>query len=171
MVPPSTDEEQPVDALRHDDEHIRVVYFPSADVMETAAEAASAVRLHFGGETVLLVEDAEGLRELAHRLLTRQGYTVIVAADADEALRLFNENGEIDIVLTDVVMPGVSGPALAKRLMERRPGVKVIYMSGYTEDVITRHGILQPGIAFLHKPFTADALGRKIRDVLDVGPR
>ena len=147
------------------------VYFPSADVVESAAAAASAARLHFGGETVLLVEDSEGLRELAQRLLARQGYTVIVAANPEEALRLFDENVAIDLVLTDVVMPGASGPALAKQLMERRPGVKVIYMSGYTEDVITQHGVLQPGIAFLHKPFTSDTLGRKIRDVLDAGLR
>jgi two-component system cell cycle sensor histidine kinase/response regulator CckA len=147
------------------------VYFPSADVTEGAAEAASSARLHFGGETVLLVEDSEGLRELAQRLLARQGYTVIAAGSAEEALRLFDENVAIDLVLTDVVMPGASGPALAKQLLERRPKVKVVYMSGYTEDVITQHGVLQPGIAFLHKPFTSDTLGRKIRDVLDAGLR
>jgi signal transduction histidine kinase/CheY-like chemotaxis protein len=147
------------------------VYFPSAEVVESAAAAASAARLHFGGETVLLVEDSEGLRELAQRLLARQGYTVIVAANAEEALRLFDENVSIDLVLTDVVMPGASGATLAKQLMERRPAVKVIYMSGYTEDVITQHGVLQPGIAFLHKPFTSDTLGQKIRDVLDAGLR
>jgi CheY-like chemotaxis protein len=147
------------------------VYFPSADVAEGAADTASATRLHFGGETVLLVEDSEGLRELAQRLLARQGYTVIVAANAEEALRLFDENPGIDLVLTDVVMPGASGAALAKQLLERRPAVKVVYMSGYTEDVITQHGVLQPGIAFLHKPFTSDTLGRKIRDVLDAGLR
>jgi signal transduction histidine kinase len=147
------------------------VYFPSAEFVENATEAASAARLHFGGETVLLVEDSEGLRELAQRLLARQGYTVIVAANAEEALRLFDENVSIDLVLTDVVMPGASGATLAKQLMERRPAVKVIYMSGYTEDVITQHGVLQPGIAFLHKPFTSDTLGQKIRDVLDAGLR
>jgi len=147
------------------------VYFPSAEVVESAAAAASAARLHFGGETVLLVEDSEGLRELAQRLLARQGYTVIVASSAEEALRLFDENLAIDLVLTDVVMPGASGPALVRQLMEKRPTVKVIYMSGYTEDVITQHGVLQPGIAFLHKPFTSDTLGRKIRDVLDAGLR
>jgi DNA-binding NtrC family response regulator len=147
------------------------VYVPSAEFVENATEAASAARLHFGGETVLLVEDSEGLRELAQRLLARQGYTVIVAANAEEALRLFDENVSIDLVLTDVVMPGASGATLAKQLMERRPAVKVIYMSGYTEDVITQHGVLQPGIAFLHKPFTSDTLGQKIRDVLDAGLR
>ena len=71
------------------------------------------------------------------------------------------------MILTDVVMPGASGPELTSQLIDRRPALKVIYMSGYTEDAIVHHGVLKPGIAFLHKPFTSDALGRKIREVLD----
>lgn len=71
------------------------------------------------------------------------------------------------MMLTDVVMPGVSGPELTRRLAERHPGLRVIYMSGYSEGAIAHHGVLNPGIAFLHKPFTGDTLGRKIRDVLD----
>jgi two-component system, cell cycle sensor histidine kinase and response regulator CckA len=71
------------------------------------------------------------------------------------------------VLLTDVVMPGASGPELTRQLVERRPGLKVIYMSGYTEDAISHHGLLDPGIAFLHKPFTSDALGQKIREVLE----
>ncbi len=101
------------------------------------------------------------------QLLQRQGYTVLVAAGADEAFRLFDENPSIDVLLTDVVMPGASGPELTRQLVEQRPGLKVIYMSGYTEDTIIHHGVLNPGIAFLHKPFTSDTLGRKIREVLD----
>ena len=116
---------------------------------------------------MLVVEDADGLRELARRLLQRQGYTVLVAANADEALRLFEQNASIDVLLTDVVMPGASGPELTRRLVERRPALKVIYMSGYTEEAIVQHGVLNPGIAFLHKPFTSETLGRKIREVLD----
>jgi FixJ family two-component response regulator len=80
---------------------------------------------------------------------------------------LFDGNPSIGVLLTDVVMPGASGPELTKQLVEQRPALKVIYMSGYTEEAIVHHGILDPGIAFLHKPFTSDTLGRKIREVLD----
>ena len=109
----------------------------------------------------------KGCRELTARLLQRQGYTVLVAANADEALQLFEQNASIDVLLTDVVMPGASGPELTRQLVERRPSLKVVYMSGYTDDAIVQHGVLNPGIAFLHKPFTSEALGRKIREVLD----
>ena len=143
------------------------VYFPRADAADGTAGAPPPARPVAGVQTVLVVEDAEGLRELARRLLQRQGYTVLVAANADEAIRLFDQNGSIDVLLTDVVMPGASGPELTRQLVERRPALKVIYMSGYTEETIVHHGVLNPGIAFLHKPFTADTLGRKIREVLD----
>ena len=144
------------------------VYFPRADAAEMAAEVPSLVaRPHPGAETVLVVEDADGLRELIRRLLQRQGYTVLVAGNADEAFQLFEQNPSIEVVLTDVVMPGASGPELTSRLVERRPGLKVIYMSGYTDETIAQHGVLKPGIAFLAKPFTSEALGRKIREVLD----
>ena len=118
-------------------------------------------------ETVLVVDDAAGLRELTRRLLVRLGYTVLVAANADEALRVFEQHPSVDVLLTDVVMPGGSGPELTLRLMAREPALKVIYMSGYTEDTIVQHGGVDPGIAFLHKPFTSATLGRKIREVLD----
>ncbi len=143
------------------------VYFPSANDQETVVHApAPQARQVAGTQTVLLVEDEEGLRELTRRLLTRQGYSVVVAGDAGEAVRRFDENPSIDVLLTDVVMPGASGPELVGRLVTRRPGLKVIYMSGYNDDTIVHHGVLNPGIAFLHKPFTSDALGRKIREVL-----
>ena len=144
------------------------VYFPRADAEAIAARApAAAAREHAGGETILVVEDADSLREATRRLLRRQGYAVLVAANADEAIKLFDSHPSIDVLLTDVVMPGASGPELTKRLVERRPALKVIYMSGYTGDAIVQHGVLKPGIAFLHKPFTSDTLGRKIREVLD----
>jgi CheY-like chemotaxis protein len=145
------------------------VYFPRADVVGTVAEARRPpARSHARpSEKVLLVEDAQGLRELATRLLRRQGYEVLVAADAKEALRLFEQNPSIDVLLTDVVMPGASGPELTRRLVGQRPGLKVIYMSGYTEEAIVRHGVLESGVAFLHKPFNSETLGRKIREVLD----
>jgi CheY-like chemotaxis protein len=120
-----------------------------------------------GTQTVLVVEDEDGLRELAKRLLERQGYTVLAASDADQAIQLFDQNPSIDVLLTDVVMPGTSGPELTRALAERRPGLKVVYMSGYTENAIVHHGVLKPGVAFIHKPFTSDTLARKIREVLD----
>ncbi len=146
------------------------VYFPRADVADLVVEApapAPAAPPRVGTQTVLVVEDEAGLRALTRRLLQRQGYTILVAADADEARRLFEDHPSIDVLLTDVVMPGASGPDLTRQLVEQRPGLKVIYMSGYTEEAIVRHGVLQPGIAFLHKPFTSKTLGDKIREVLE----
>ena len=124
-------------------------------------------RLRAATQTVLVVDDEKELREVARRLLQRQGYTVLVAANADEALRLFEHNGSIEVLLTDVVMPGASGPELTRQLVERHPALKVIYMSGYTEDAIVKHGVLNPGVALLHKPFTSETLGRKVREALD----
>jgi PAS domain S-box-containing protein len=144
------------------------VYFPRAAAAATAVNApAGALRSWTGSEKVLVVEDADGLRELTRRLLERQGYGVVVAANAEEAVRLFEADPSIDVLLTDVVMTGPSGPELTKQLVERRPELKVIYMSGYTDEAIVQHGVLKAGIAFLHKPFTSDALGRKLREVLD----
>jgi len=144
------------------------VYFPRADITDVIVKAPPpAGRPRVGAQTVLLVEDAEGLRELTRRLLERQGYKVLVAANADEAIRLFERNVAIDVLLTDVVMPGASGPELTERLVAQRPGLKVIYMSGYTAEAIREYGGLKPGIAFLHKPFTSQTLGQKIREVVD----
>jgi CheY-like chemotaxis protein len=144
------------------------VYFPPADAAEMVAEApAPPVRPHGGTQTVLVVEDEAGLREMAKRLLQRHGYTVLAAADAGEAIRLFEGNRSIDVLLTDVVMPGASGPELTRQLIEQRPALRVIYMSGYTEEAIVQHGVLKPGIAFLNKPFSSQALGEKIREVMD----
>jgi PAS domain S-box-containing protein len=143
------------------------MYFPATDSTEVAVDTpAPATRPQAGTHTVLIVEDEAGLRELAKRLLQRHGYTVLVAADAKEALRLFAENPLIDVLLTDVVMPGGSGPELSKKLTKLRPTLRVIYMSGYTEEAIVHHGIIRPGIAFLHKPFTSEGLGEKFREVL-----
>jgi two-component system cell cycle sensor histidine kinase/response regulator CckA len=145
------------------------VYFPASDAAQPVidVEIPPAAPRALAGETVLVVEDSRELRDLTRKLLQRQGYNVLVAADANEALAVFDENLSIDVVLTDVVMPGASGPELTRQLVERRPSTGVIYMSGYTEDAIVHHGVLRSGIAFLHKPFTSDALGRKVREVLD----
>ena len=135
---------------------------------DTAVERASAQAGNGAGETVLLIDDATGVRELVRRFLVRLGYTVLSAANAAEAVALFDADPTlVDVVLTDVVLPGGSGPEIVSQLRQRRPSLKVIYMSGYAEDGIVARGILNPGIAFLHKPFTADALQRRVREALD----
>jgi CheY-like chemotaxis protein len=144
-------------------------YFPHAAAGGAVAAdiPAPAVQAHAADETLLVVEDGEALRILVKRILERQGYRVLLAANAGEALHLFESNAVIDLILTDVIMPGGSGPELIRRLVAERPGLKVLYMSGYTEDAISHHGVLDPGIAFLNKPFSSESLGRKIREVLD----
>jgi CheY-like chemotaxis protein len=141
------------------------VYFPQCDRLPPGEPvAALEVRGRSNGETVLLVEDADGLRHLAVRLLERLGYKVLAAPSAEAAMLLF-EAHTVDLLLTDVVMPGASGPELARRLLERRPSLKVIYMSGYTEDAVGHDGLTR-GMGFIHKPFTSEELGRKIQQTL-----
>jgi hypothetical protein len=121
-----------------------------------------------GTETVLVVEDEEPVRTLTRRVLSAKGYTVLTAASGGEALALVDgRTSVIDALVTDVVMPGMGGRLLAERLRTQCPGLKVLFVSGYTEDDIKQHGTLDPGTPFLAKPFTPDALLRKIRDVLD----
>jgi len=121
-----------------------------------------------GTETILLAEDNAGLRKLATRMLEPAGYTVLGAASGEEALRLLERHEEpVHLLLSDVVMPGMSGRQLAERIAETRPGMKVLYMSGYTSDTIVRHGVLEARVPFLNKPFTGAALLRKVREVLD----
>jgi CheY-like chemotaxis protein len=121
-----------------------------------------------GQETVLVVEDAPAVRELAVRVLRQQGYTVLEAEDSATALRLAQEYaGSIHLLLSDMVMPGVNGKVLADQLAQIRPGLRILFMSGYTDNAIVQHGVLAPGVAFLPKPFTTLALARKVREVLD----
>ncbi|MDB4931136.1 MAG: Blue-light-activated protein [Myxococcaceae bacterium] len=121
-----------------------------------------------GSETVLLVEDEDQVRAVTHSMLRRGGYRVLEARSAGDALLLCERyEGTIDLLLTDVVMPGVSGPELARRLAPLRPAMKVLFMSGYTDDTIVRHGVLMAGVAFLEKPLTPESVGRKVRRVLD----
>ncbi|MBC8089272.1 MAG: PAS domain S-box protein, partial [Phycisphaerae bacterium] len=143
-------------------------YFPKAEAARAFKPNEVESRPFTGTQTLLVVEDAEGLRELTRRLLVRMGYTVLVAADAKEALRIFENTPEIDLVLTDVVMPGASGPELSKILQAKKPTLRVVFMSGYTDESIVHHGVLNPGVALLSKPFTFQALGRKIRETLDM---
>jgi len=121
-----------------------------------------------GTETVLLVEDVDTVRALAREILRLNGYTVVEARHAREALLLSEAHrGPIHLMLTDVVMPGMSGGELARRLRTQRPATRVLYMSGYTDDAIFRRGVQAEGIPFLQKPFTAAALSLKVREVLD----
>ena len=120
-----------------------------------------------GSETVLLVEDEDSVRELVRETLRSKGYTVMEACDGINGMKVAEtHDGKIDILITDVVMPGMSGRELAQRVSASRPTIKVLYLSGYTEDAIIHEGVLDPGTAFLQKPFTLQALARKVRDVL-----
>jgi signal transduction histidine kinase/CheY-like chemotaxis protein len=144
------------------------VYLPR---VREAAPMPSAVKgkqeTAKGSETVLVVEDAQPLLELASELLKDNGYTVLEAANGADAIQLVERHqGLIDLLLTDVIMPGMGGRQLAERLIPRLPKMKVLYMSGYTDDAIVHHGILEPGIALIQKPFTAETLARKVREVL-----
>jgi PAS domain S-box-containing protein len=123
-----------------------------------------------GSETILLVEDDEGVRKLALTVLREQGYNVLDARQGGDALRICETRSTpIDLLITDVIMPHVSGRELAERLAVRQPAMKVIFMSGYTDDAIVHHGVLESGIPFLQKPFAPETLARKVREVLD-GP-
>ena len=121
-----------------------------------------------GGETVLVAEDDRHVRSLAAQILKRQGYRLLEAANGGEAFLICEKHeGKIDLILTDVVMPGMSGRELAERLLLFHPEMKVLYMSGYPDDAIMRHGILGKGANFISKPFSLEALVNKVRDVLD----
>ena len=144
------------------------IYLPRVDApAEPQAPQRQAATLR-GTETILLAEDDEMLRPLAKGLLEKLGYTVLETEHAAQALAVAGAHaGPIHLLLSDVVMPGGSGRDLARRLAESRPDTKVLYISAYTDDAIVHHGMLEPGLAFLQKPFTPDALARKVREVLD----
>jgi hypothetical protein len=130
---------------------------------EVMPQAASSWRQ----EAVLLVEDDDSLRELTRRILDSNGYKVIAAAHPAEAEQLFRCHTPVDLLLTDVVMPGISGKQLADRLVESQPGLRVVFMSGYTDEAIVHRGVLEPGTHFLQKPFSPQALLAKLHQVLE----
>jgi two-component system cell cycle sensor histidine kinase/response regulator CckA len=143
------------------------IYFPRADAAVSASRPIEKLTLPPGAEVILVVEDEAPLRKLAHTCLESHGYTILEASNAATATELFRQHaGKIDLLLTDLVMPGESGRALAEKLLELRPTLKVLYMSGYTSDLIAQQGILNPGILLLEKPFTLQALLAKVRDAL-----
>jgi two-component system, cell cycle sensor histidine kinase and response regulator CckA len=124
-----------------------------------------------GSETVLLVEDDDMIRSLVQKVLQANGYTVLLAASGDDAGRVAGQHqGAIHLLMADVVLPGPNGREVARRIEGVRPGIRVLYLSGYTDEAIVHYGVLESGIAFLQKPFTPAVLGRKVREVLDSTP-
>ena len=144
-------------------------YLPGADAPAPSADAAlAAPRSNGGRETILLAEDDGAVREVAGQALAQKGYRVLRAPDGQTALELAAAHaGEIAILVTDLVMPGMSGRELAEALTALRPKLRVLYISGYTDDAVVRHGILAEGLPYLQKPFSAEALAAKVREVVD----
>jgi CheY-like chemotaxis protein len=151
------------------------IYLPQVTEAAALDRLEPTVVPSSGTETILLVEDDAELRRLATRFLEPAGYTVLGAATGEEALRLMERLEKpvhlllspVHLLLSDVVLPGISGRHLAEHVAQTRPDMKVLFMSGYTSDITVRHGVLEGKANFLHKPFTAAALLRKVREVLD----
>ena len=144
------------------------IYLPRARQLAVPDSEVRPRTVLKGDETVLLVEDDDELRELSRKILKMNGYQVLAAgrdAEAEQICRTYN--GEIHLMLTDVIMPGTAGPELAAKLLKLKPAMKVLYMSGYTDNAMAKLGTLEPGTAFLQKPFSPSALAQKIRQVLD----
>jgi CheY-like chemotaxis protein len=147
------------------------VYLPRVDAPAEITSPVSPLPTRRGTETVLLVEDEDGVRALVRQVLHKHGYNVLEARNGGEALLMCERHqGDIDMLLTDVVLEQMGGRELAERLLQVRPEMKVLYVSGYADDAIVHHGVLKPGVAFLQKPFTTEALARKVRFVLDFVP-
>lgn len=144
------------------------IYLPRVDDNKPTSTAEHARALARGSETILVVEDEPAVLQLAGRVLRQSGYSVLEAQGAAEAIEAFEQNDQpINLLLTDVVMPQGSGRDVAESLKRSLPDLRVVYMSGYTDDTVLRHGILEAGAAFLQKPFTPQSLTRLVRDVLD----
>jgi CheY-like chemotaxis protein len=146
-----------------------VIYLPRVeDAAESAATREVGPRQLAGTETVLLVEDEASVRRLLKHVLSKQGYEVLEASSGEEALDIYDRhNGSIDLLLTDMVMPKMNGRELADELTQRQPGLRVLCVSGYTDDVLIRNGALGPGMYFLQKPLKPQVLTTKVREVLD----
>jgi CheY-like chemotaxis protein len=145
------------------------VYFPRAAREERRPASSPVTAEPIGGtETILVAEDQSEVRALARMILGRHGYTVLEARSGAEALEIVREHATpIDLLLTDVIMPVMSGRELVTELERTHPHIRVLYASGYTDEAIERHGMLDPGLAFLQKPFTPKSLLAKVREVLD----
>jgi two-component system cell cycle sensor histidine kinase/response regulator CckA len=144
------------------------VFLPSVNLPTDSTELPPPPTTVGGNESILVVEDDEQVRHVTANILRRNGYAVIEAGNAGDALLQAEAlSTPIDLLLTDVVMPRMSGPELAKRLRLERPALKVLFMSGYTDDSIVRHGVLEATMSFLQKPITVCSLTLKVREVLD----
>lgn len=144
------------------------IYLPRVDEVRAAEASADSHIVPRGHETILVVEDEEIVRTLSTEILKSHGYRVLAAGNGEEGLRVCKEfYGAIDLLITDVVMPHMSGRELAEQVATIRPGTRVLYMSGFTDDAIVRHGVLDDGVFFIQKPFSPDALAIKARSVLD----
>jgi CheY-like chemotaxis protein len=144
------------------------IYLPMTDGVPAAAEEGVAAAPRASGELVMVVEDETSVRQVAARALADAGYRVVEAESGAQALQLAGSTSQpLALLLTDVVMPGMSGRELAGKMTELRPGLPVLYTSGYTDGEILRRELLEPGAAFVAKPFTADALVRAVRQRLD----
>jgi CheY-like chemotaxis protein len=144
------------------------IYLPLVYEQPQAGPLVVGTVLARGDETILLVEDEAGLRDMARQLLEGQGYTVLAAADTNEAMRICSGHpGSIDLLLTDVVLPTSSGQELARRVLASRSRMRVLFTSGYPAETIVSRGVVDPGAVFLEKPFTTGALASKVRQVLD----
>jgi CheY-like chemotaxis protein len=145
------------------------IYLPIAEEFANIEAKTGQSEIAQGRGTILLVEDDELVRDLAADILEPNGYRVLPAANGVEALRLCAEHvGKIDLMITDVVMPQMGGRELAERVALMRPDILVLYISGYTDDAVVRHGVLDQEMSFLQKPFTPDSLARKVGDLLDM---
>jgi PAS domain S-box-containing protein len=143
------------------------VYFPMVSESPAAEQAEAVADSSSGSETILVIEDEEAVRSLVRLTLVSGGYQVLEAPDAEGALVTCAQHaGPIHLLLTDVVMPQMSGPVVASKVAALRPGIRVLYMSGYTDDAVVRHGVLTQEIPFIQKPFSPAALRKKIREVL-----
>jgi len=144
------------------------IYLPRhRDETVEKTEVPLEAKLQGGTETILIVEDEASVLKLTEAMLQMLGYRVITAGNKDDALRIVEETDEeIDLLLTDVVMPDMDGKELSERILAIRPGLKCLYMSGYSDDVIARQGILEEGVKFVSKPFTVKQLAAKVREAL-----
>jgi CheY-like chemotaxis protein len=148
------------------------LYLPRRDGDETALAIDDGAGSERGnGETILIVEDDDGVRQYASEILRDLNYQIIEAKDSAAALRLIEANKPFDLLLTDVVLPGINGRELASEVERRRPGTKIIFMTGYSRNAIVHHGRLDPGTELIQKPLIERALARKIRQVLDGGSK